>query len=55
MYITVAATEDLSSSDTILLEVGSYSFEDAPYDEDVSMYLIGSVYSLLGMALISYL
>lgn len=43
MYITVTATSDLSASDTILLEIGSYTFEDAPAEEESSVYLMTSI------------
>lgn len=43
MYITVTATGDLTSSDTILLEVGSYTFEDdTPAEEESSVYIMAS-------------
>jgi len=53
MYVTVTATEDLTESDVLLLELGTYYFEedysDSAPEEEASNYLtaIAAILSVL--------
>jgi hypothetical protein len=55
-YVTVTANQNQTSSDTVLVEFGSYTFSDAPKpaaaEAESSVYLMSSIALIAGLVVL---